>query len=125
MRICHIFRLSPALHSYFCYELSVGDYSAQALINTILTQVFPADPIVGEEDAEGLRDTSSPEANIMRGRIEGLANDALSAPLLAWEKPEWGLGKARSLDQLLDAIDRGNSTGGRTGREYRFVYSLQ
>jgi 3'-phosphoadenosine 5'-phosphosulfate (PAPS) 3'-phosphatase len=30
-------------------QLAVGDYSAQAVINTILSRVFPHDPIVGEE----------------------------------------------------------------------------
>ena len=33
----------------------MGDYSAQAVVNTILNRTFPDDPIVGEEDAAELR----------------------------------------------------------------------
>lgn len=98
--------------------VTIGDYSAQAAINTILSQVFPSDPIVGEEDARALRSSSSDDAaeSGMVARIEGLANDALMKPLLPWEKPEWGLGEKKSVEQLLDAIDKGNHTGGREGR---------
>lgn len=53
----------------------------------------------------------------MLDRINSLANEALIKPLLPWEKPEWGVGAKRSIDQLLEAIDRGNYGGGRTGRE--------
>lgn len=98
----------------------VGDFSAQAVINTILVQAFPDDPIVGEEDAHDLRDkdtTGTESNNPMLDRINTLANEALIKPLLPWEKPEWGVGAKRSIDQLLEAIDRGNYGGGRTGRE--------
>lgn len=31
---------------------------------------------------------------------------------------EWGLGEERTEEQLLEAIDRGNYEGGRTGRTF-------
>ncbi|KAJ2932406.1 hypothetical protein H1R20_g4720, partial [Candolleomyces eurysporus] len=95
--------------------VTVGDFAAQALISTILQNAFPNDPIVGEEDASDLRVESG---KAMRDRIISLANDALTAPLAAGDDPLWGVGPGRdqSADQLLDAIDRGNHTGGSQGR---------
>ncbi|KAI0740024.1 3(2),5-bisphosphate nucleotidase HAL2 [Earliella scabrosa] len=95
--------------------VTVGDYSAQAVVNTILNRTFPDDPIVGEEDAAELRVESG---KTLRDRIVQLANDTLTAELVPGEKEEWGLGpnNGRTTDELLDAIDRGNHQGGRTGR---------
>ncbi|KAI0357248.1 3',5'-bisphosphate nucleotidase [Trametes cingulata] len=95
--------------------VTVGDYSAQAVINTILGRTFPQDPIVGEEDADDLRQESG---KALKERIVQLANETLTAPLVEGEKEEWGLGpsQGRTADELLDAIDRGNYDGGRTGR---------
>ncbi len=94
----------------------MGDYAAQAVVNTILGRTFPKDPIVGEEDAADLRQESG---KILRERIVQLASETLAAPLAEGEKEEWGLGpnQAQTSEQLLDAIDRGNYEGGRTGRE--------
>lgn len=94
--------------------VTVADYSAQAVISTILHNAFPSDPIVGEEDAADLRTPG----NALAQRITELANDALALPLRDWERPEWGIGpgSTRTTAQLLDAIDRGNHSGGRTGR---------
>jgi 3'(2'), 5'-bisphosphate nucleotidase len=91
----------------------VADFSAQAVINTILSRAFPSDPIVGEEDADDLRDNET-----LLARVAELANDALSAPPLAiaHEESTWGLGERQSADDLLQAIDRGNYAGGRSGR---------
>ncbi|KAE9401232.1 carbohydrate phosphatase [Gymnopus androsaceus JB14] len=63
--------------------VTVGDYSAQAVISSMIHHAFPADPIVGEEDAADLR---AETGAVLRSRI------------------------------LLDAIDRGNFEGGRSGR---------
>ncbi|KAI0074893.1 3(2),5-bisphosphate nucleotidase HAL2 [Panus rudis PR-1116 ss-1] len=95
--------------------VTVADYSAQAVINTILSRAYPDDPIVGEEDAADLRTESNTP---LRDRIVSLANEALTAELQPGERAEWGLGpnSALSGDQLLAAIDRGNHGGGRTGR---------
>uniref|UniRef100_D8QMG5 3'(2'),5'-bisphosphate nucleotidase n=2 Tax=Schizophyllum commune (strain H4-8 / FGSC 9210) TaxID=578458 RepID=D8QMG5_SCHCM len=97
--------------------VTVGDFSAQALVCTMLANAFPDDLIVGEEDSADLRqDTAASRA--LKDRIVELANEALTADLALGDKEQWGIGpgKARTPDQLLDAIDRGNYDGGRTGR---------
>jgi hypothetical protein len=102
--------LIPSAHA-------VADYSAQAAINTILGRAFPDDPIIGEENADELR--KDPEAAPLRSRIVELANEALTAELSLGEVAEWGIGpgQAKTSEELLDAIDRGNYGGGCPGRE--------
>jgi len=97
----------------------VGDFSAQAVVNTILTRAFPDDPIVGEEDAKDLRG-NSPGATMLRNRIVDLAIGNLAGELGLGEMEEWGLGPkhTHTPDQLLDAIDRGTYSGGSTGRAF-------
>ena len=108
--------------------LSHSDYSAQVVINTILSQAFPEDPIVGEEDATDLCArvvelvddilapnpplSSSPDssADIGSGGCEG-------------ERAEWGLGRRWGADALLKAIDRGSHAGGlRSGHASSFFF---
>ena len=83
----------------------------------MLNRAFPDDPIVGEEDAADLRVESG---KILRERIIELANETLTAELQPGEKEEWGVGPrhGRTAEELMDAIDRGNYNGGRTGREW-------
>ena len=83
------------------------------MVNTVLSHTFPNDPIVGEEDASDLR---KPESTLLRERITELANEALTRTVTEREDASWGLGKVRSTEELLDAIDRGNYVGGPTGR---------
>lgn len=98
------------------FYFSVGDYSAQAVINTILSRAFPADPIVGEESSSELRTES---AGTLRARIVELANEALEAELGLGEMSQWGIGSGQGKmeEELLEAIDRGNFAGGKVGRE--------
>ncbi|GJE95286.1 3(2),5-bisphosphate nucleotidase HAL2 [Phanerochaete sordida] len=95
--------------------VTIGDYAAQAVINTILSRAFPQDPIVGEEDAGDLR---ADNGAALRSRIVELANESLTAPLQPGETEEWGIGPghAQSPEELMNIIDRGNYGGGRTGR---------
>ncbi|KAG9312595.1 hypothetical protein JVU11DRAFT_6992 [Chiua virens] len=97
--------------------VTVGDYSAQAVVNTILGRAFPSDPIVGEEDAAELRQASG---TVLKDRIVALANEALTGDLGSDESSDLGLGpgQARTPDELLDAIDRGSDQGGRVGRRW-------
>lgn len=78
---------------------------------------------MGEEDADAFRGAKDADSIAMRERIESLANESLTSPLLSWEKAEWGLGERRSTEQLLDTIDKGNSSGGRSGRGF-FLLSV-
>ncbi|EIW77603.1 3(2),5-bisphosphate nucleotidase HAL2 [Coniophora puteana RWD-64-598 SS2] len=95
--------------------VTVGDFAAQALVNTILKNAFPDDVIVGEEDSADLRPEN---ASQMRARVAQLANDAITAPLVEGEDAAWGLGpgKEQTETQLLDTVDRGNHQGGVSGR---------
>ncbi|KAM6492359.1 hypothetical protein JOM56_012083 [Amanita muscaria] len=95
--------------------VTIGDFASQAVISTMLQHAFPDDPIVGEEDASDLR-TDSGAA--LRERIVGLANEYLTGELELGDNKGWGIGpgQQRSASYLLDAIDRGNHPGGRTGR---------
>jgi 3'(2'), 5'-bisphosphate nucleotidase len=119
--------------------VTVADFSAQAVINTILSQAFPDDPIVGEEDASDLRAPTTEAGHALRARVVELADDILAQPPLTpsgtttsgggadsdpdsgiggegGERAEWGLGRRWGADALLKAIDRGNFAGGRSGR---------
>jgi len=127
----------------------VADYAAQAVINTVLSHAFPDDPIIGEEDAADLRASSSSSsssgtakesADALRARVVELADDILAQPPLpsppesesesdptsigiggggGGERAEWGLGRRWGAEALLNAIDRGQHAGGRTGRAFR------
>ncbi|PFH49180.1 hypothetical protein AMATHDRAFT_63691 [Amanita thiersii Skay4041] len=95
--------------------VTVGDYAAQAVISSMLQRAFPEDLIVGEEDASDLRAESGA---VLRDRIVALANEGLTGELGYGDNVEWGIGpgQERTTSELLDAIDRGNHPGGRTGR---------
>lgn len=97
--------------------VTVADFAAQAVINTVLSHAFPDDSIVGEEDAADLR-AATPESDVLRARVVELADDVLAQPphVQAGERAEWGLGRRWGADALLSAIDRGCHVGGRTGR---------
>lgn len=103
----------------------MGDFSAQAVVNTILSRAFPDDPIVGEEDAKDLRG-DSPEVTALRNRIVALAVENLTCNLGLGEMEEWGLGPTHvhTPDQLLEAIDRGTHSGGSTGRTLLLFLSV-
>ncbi|ORY06575.1 3',5'-bisphosphate nucleotidase [Basidiobolus meristosporus CBS 931.73] len=81
--------------------VTIADYSAQAVVNTVLAKAFPNDPIVGEEDSKDLHGDAA--AN-MREKIEELANSVLE--------------ESQTITQLLAAIDRGCYAGGSTGRHW-------
>lgn len=121
----------------------MADYSAQAVINTILSQAFPDDPIVGEEDATDLRKPNNEASQALCARVVQLADDILAQPPRpashspsssssspdgdigcdqGGERAEWGLGRRWGADALLKAIDRGNHEGGRSGRASHFLY---
>jgi len=78
--------------------VTIADYSAQAIVNSILSKEFPSDQIVGEEDAMHLRS----KGKDLTPRIVALVNSSLDFDI--------------SQEQVLDAIDKGNSAGGAKGR---------
>ncbi|KIM26515.1 hypothetical protein M408DRAFT_16879 [Serendipita vermifera MAFF 305830] len=103
--------------------VTVADFSAQAVVNAILTKAFPDDPIVGEEDSADIR---TPTTGSLRKHLTSLANDALHLPLRSAAQGEdiaedasWAIGPdspVRSTDELLTLIDKGTYEGGPRGR---------
>jgi 3'(2'), 5'-bisphosphate nucleotidase len=88
--------------------VTIGDFGAQALIISTLKSAFPADQIVGEEDADDLRKDSA-----LRDLVWDLVQKAkLEDP----EAEAKAGGPVKSVDDMLDAIDAGNSPGGASGR---------
>lgn len=103
--------------------VTVGDYSAQAVVNAILGSHFPEDPIVGEEDS---KDLQKPESEPLRNQIFALANEALQNPAQecpavaeaaeSKSDPQAWNGRELTEQELLSAIDRGSAEGGAKGR---------
>lgn len=74
--------------------VTIADYAAQAVINTVLHESFPSDIIVGEEDADELSQ-----------------QPALLASVLSLVRSE--LGPDFSSEQVIKAINLGNGSGGK------------
>ncbi|KAJ1858812.1 3'(2'),5'-bisphosphate nucleotidase [Coemansia sp. RSA 2703] len=81
--------------------VTIADFGAQAVVNAILEEHFPEDPIVGEEDSSDLQGDNGKE---MRNKVVNLVNSASDRQMSATE--------------VLRAIDRGQYKGGATGRHW-------
>lgn len=88
--------------------VTIGDYGAQALIIHSIRRSFPADEIVGEEEATSLRENQSLADQIWElVKTTGLEESQ--------SEQELG-GRLQSAEQMLQAIDAGTSAGGAKGR---------
>lgn len=85
--------------------VTIGDYSAQAAVNQVLSQHFPDDGIVGEEDSSDLQGEENAD---LRGKVSNLVNEALQA--------HGHVKDPLSDTQLLRAIDLGAFPGGKEKR---------
>jgi 3'(2'), 5'-bisphosphate nucleotidase len=88
--------------------VTIGDFGAQALIAQAIKENFPADEIVGEEEADSLRGNITLQEEIWKlvqcAKLEDPeAESVLGSPI-------------KSKEAMLDAIDAGNSAGGCKGR---------
>ncbi|KAJ1646803.1 3'(2'),5'-bisphosphate nucleotidase [Coemansia asiatica] len=81
--------------------VTVADFGAQAVVNSILEKHFPQDPIVGEEDS---KDLHGDQGRALREKVVELVNTATETPM--------------SSDEVLRAIDRGQYAGGSKGRHW-------
>ncbi|KAI9477286.1 3'(2'),5'-bisphosphate nucleotidase [Coemansia sp. RSA 990] len=81
--------------------VTVADFSAQAVVNSILEKHFPDDPIVGEEDS---KDLQGEDGRVLRERVVELVNTTVDKPM--------------SAEEVLRAIDRGQYKGGSSGRHW-------
>jgi len=89
--------------------VTIADYGSQAVVNAVLRSAFPHDPIVGEEDADELRQNSQ-----LREKVYKLVSDTLN-DIPDSELSKEG-GKIEGDEDMLSLIDRGNSEGGSFGR---------
>jgi 3'(2'), 5'-bisphosphate nucleotidase len=88
--------------------VTIGDFGAQALIIHAIKKVFPDDAVVGEEEASTLREDAK-----LRDQIWEL----VQSTRLDDEKAEELIGgPVKSVEDMLEAIDAGNSAGGNKGR---------
>jgi 3'(2'), 5'-bisphosphate nucleotidase len=88
--------------------VTIGDFGAQALIIQAIKHNFPGDEVVGEEDADSLRENTP-----LRDQIW----DLVKKTQLADSTAESTLGgPVKNVEAMLDAIDAGNSSGGAKGR---------
>lgn len=91
--------------------VTIGDFSAQAIIINTIKTYFPSDQVIGEEDSKDLDENPSLANKI----LEALqANDEEFAKLGYTHDP---LGiPFDSIQQVKDIINQGNSEGGKKGR---------
>lgn len=80
--------------------VTIADFGAQAVVSHRLAAAFPADPLVGEEDADELR---NPDHSLLTAKVVGHVQQIV--PELAES-------------DVLDAIDRGTYGGGPNGRHW-------
>lgn len=88
--------------------VTIGDFASQALIIHAIRKNFPTDEIVGEEEASTLRENQALTSQIWelvrQARLEDPgAEEELGGPV-------------ENVEQMLQAIDQGNSVGGAKGR---------
>ena len=82
--------------------VTVADFAAQAVVSCVLAESCPAVGLVAEENASDMR---QPSGAVLRARVTEMVNETLRDVL----------GRALSEGEVMDAIDRGMSDGGKTG----------
>ena len=88
--------------------VTIGDFGAQALIISAIRKNFPDDEIVGEEDADDLRQNEPLHSQIWELVQKAKLDDDAAEAVLG--------GPLKSVEDMLDAIDAGKSAGGAKGR---------
>ncbi|ANB14869.1 Met22p [Sugiyamaella lignohabitans] len=85
--------------------VTVADFGAQAIIISAIRHAFPKDEVVGEEDGAKLRADAGLRENVWK-LVQDASNDSFASEI----------GQLKSADEMIDAIDHGNSEGGNSGR---------
>ncbi|CAI9756876.1 unnamed protein product [Fraxinus pennsylvanica] len=101
---------------FFCLTFTnmISDWSVQATVSWTLSEAFGGQniSIVAEEDVQTL---SKPESSAQLGMVVSAVNECLA------EAPKFGLkgpNEALGASQVLEAINRCNSSGGPVGRHW-------
>ena len=85
--------------------VTVADFAAQAIVSERLRRAHPSIKLIAEETTESFRDGSEAGVELLR-KVTDLVNKVLPA------------GEAMEPEAVADAIDRGASEGGPTGRHW-------
>ncbi|KAI9893982.1 MAG: hypothetical protein M1814_004752 [Vezdaea aestivalis] len=88
--------------------VTIGDYGAQALIISAIRHAFPADPIVGEEEASALQENAALRSQVWEQVKAARLDDEASENLLG--------GPVKSEEDMVMKINQGNAPGGDQGR---------
>jgi 3'(2'), 5'-bisphosphate nucleotidase len=88
--------------------VTIGDFGAQALIIAAIKKNFPDDEVVGEEEASDLRSNKELSSKIWNLVKDVKLSDSEADSLIG--------GPIKTEDDMLNAIDLGNSAGGPKGR---------
>lgn len=88
--------------------VTIGDFGAQALIIAAIKKNFPDDEVVGEEEASDLRSNKELSSKIWALVKDIKLSDSEADSLVG--------GPIKTEDDMLNAIDLGNSAGGPKGR---------
>ncbi len=86
--------------------VTAGDYGAQATIISAIRHAFPTDEVIGEEDSDVLRQNEPLRQKVFDLVVNTQNQDAYDSDI----------GKVNSIQEMLDAIDHGDSKGGKKGR---------
>lgn len=101
--------------------VTVADFGSQALICRALAAAFPEDPVVGEEDAAGLRDADAAAARAqVTAHVRELAVEATEEAVLDWI--DRGNGEVGDRFWTLDPID--GTKGFLRGEQYAIALAL-
>jgi len=101
--------------------VTIADLGAQAIICRALAEVFPADPVVGEEDAHLLRQPDrAPQLQQVTEFVQAIVPDATAPSILEWI--DRGNGQVCSRYWTLDPID--GTKGFLRGDQYAIALAL-
>lgn len=105
-KLCEAVRhqIPPAMEKSDKSPVTVADYGSQAIICKALSEAFPQDPVVGEEDATELRQPAMAE-NLAKVTqyVQEIIPEATAQQVTAWI--DRGNGKVCSRYWTLDPID--------------------
>jgi len=113
--------ISPALTKNDRSPVTVADFASQALIGRLLSQTFPDDPLVGEEDSQVLRDPAQ-ESTLeqVTGFVKRYLPEADNRSVCEWI--DHGRAQASSRFWTLDPID--GTKGFLRGDQYAVALAL-
>jgi 3'(2'), 5'-bisphosphate nucleotidase len=113
--------ISPALTKNDRSPVTVADFASQALIGRLLSQAFPDDPLVGEEDSQALRaPAQEPTLEHVTGFVRRYLPEADNRSVCDWI--DYGRTETSGRFWTLDPID--GTKGFLRGDQYAVALAL-